>query len=236
MNLNTQRPSKVIKSSNAFNSISVHSIFYTIQGEGPFAGEPAIFIRLAGCNLQCPLCDTEYTTGAMPYTPATLADEIIGLVFPPPQLVVITGGEPFRQPISPHVRVLLDAGFRVQTETNGTLYRDDMPYGYDRLAIVCSPKTHFVNPHLLPHITALKYVGKHDNLDPLDGLPISALNHPVKGKLFRPPVDFPGTVFLQPVDEQDEHTNLLNQQAVIQSCMKYGHRLCLQLHKIIGLA
>ena len=42
-------------------SLQVNSIFYTIQGEGPFAGRPAIFIRLAGCNLQCPGCDTEYT-------------------------------------------------------------------------------------------------------------------------------------------------------------------------------
>ena len=42
-------------------SYDVHSIFPTIQGEGPFVGQPAIFIRLAGCNLQCPACDTDYT-------------------------------------------------------------------------------------------------------------------------------------------------------------------------------
>ena len=42
--------------------LAVHSIFYTIQGEGPFAGETAVFVRLAGCNLQCPLCDTDYTS------------------------------------------------------------------------------------------------------------------------------------------------------------------------------
>ena len=39
-------------------TLEVHSIFKTIQGEGPFCGTPAVFIRLAGCNLQCPWCDT----------------------------------------------------------------------------------------------------------------------------------------------------------------------------------
>lgn len=233
MNLNTQRPERIVKTSNA---ISVHSIFNTIQGEGPFAGEHAIFIRLAGCNLQCPLCDTEYTKGAMPYTPQTLVYEVLGLTFPLPKLIVLTGGEPFRQPIGDYVRALIQKGFRVQIETNGTLYRNDLPYEDDKLTIVCSPKTHIVHPELLPHIKALKYVATADSIDPDDGLPTHALEHPRKGKLFRPPVDFPGTVYLQPVDEQDVHANARNEHAVVASCMKHGHRLCLQLHKIIGLA
>src|SRR3954467_9071958 len=45
------------------NSLSIHSIFYTLQGEGPYSGCPAVFMRLAGCNLQCPGCDTDYTSG-----------------------------------------------------------------------------------------------------------------------------------------------------------------------------
>ena len=38
----------------------VQEIFLTIQGEGPYAGTPAIFIRLGGCNLACNFCDTEF--------------------------------------------------------------------------------------------------------------------------------------------------------------------------------
>ena len=44
------------------NSLEVVDLWQTIQGEGPFAGMRAIFIRLAGCNLQCPFCDTDYTS------------------------------------------------------------------------------------------------------------------------------------------------------------------------------
>ena len=40
-------------------TLQVHSIFKTIQGEGPFCGTPCVFVRLAGCNLQCPACDTD---------------------------------------------------------------------------------------------------------------------------------------------------------------------------------
>lgn len=38
--------------------LQVQDVFYTIQGEGPFAGRTAVFIRLTGCNLRCWFCDT----------------------------------------------------------------------------------------------------------------------------------------------------------------------------------
>ena len=54
MKTNTQEPEKIDRDRH----LDVHSIFHTIQGEGPYCGHPAVFIRLAGCNLQCPGCDT----------------------------------------------------------------------------------------------------------------------------------------------------------------------------------
>ena len=44
------------------NNLDVQEIFPTLQGEGPYAGWPAVFIRLGGCNLACDFCDTEFET------------------------------------------------------------------------------------------------------------------------------------------------------------------------------
>ena len=41
----------------------IHEIFYSLQGEGYHVGTPAVFIRLAGCNLRCPFCDTDHEQG-----------------------------------------------------------------------------------------------------------------------------------------------------------------------------
>ena len=232
MKLNIQPVEPVVKVSD---QVQVHSIFSTIQGEGPFAGCRAIFVRLAGCNLQCPMCDTEYTEGRQAYSVPMLLDEIRDLTYPIPNLIVLTGGEPLRQPVAPFVEALLDAGFRVQVETNGTIFRE-LPFDHPRFTVVCSPKMHYVHPKLIDHIDALKYVATAASLDPADGLPRTALDHPLHNKkLFRPHADWAGEVYLQPVDEQDEKANQKNLQAVVASCQKHGHRLCLQVHKIIGL-
>ena len=77
--------------------IQVHSIFPTIQCEGPYVGRSAIFIRLGGCNLQCKFCDTEFDD----FHDKTI-DEIISIIMSIKvniNLVVITGGEPLRQNI-----------------------------------------------------------------------------------------------------------------------------------------
>jgi 7-carboxy-7-deazaguanine synthase len=100
----------------------------TLQGEGPSAGMPATFIRLSRCNLACTWCDTPYTWDWNRFDPQhestrrsidELAAWAIGL---PPPLTVITGGEPLLQqePLAVLVRRLLEAGQKVEIETNGT--------------------------------------------------------------------------------------------------------------------
>lgn len=219
------------------SSLEVHSLFYTIQGEGPFSGRPAVFVRLAGCNLQCPSCDTEYTDKRRDMTISQIVAEIalcsthvLETIRHP--LVVITGGEPFRQNIAELVRWLIHSEFPVQIETNGTL--PPSPLFPTQATIVCSPKTGKVHRDLLPYIGAYKYVLSYDSMD-LDGLPIRALNHTASPRVARPHEGFTGPVYLQPMDPKNDADYMINVRAVKRSCMQNGYTLQLQIHKIIGV-
>lgn len=227
-------------------ALDVHHLFQTIQGEGPFTGTPATFIRLAGCNLQCPGCDTDYTSSR-----ALLhVDEIvqhIGNLWNESRclyrrrLVVITGGEPLRQNIGPLINELLRYGYYVQIETNGTL---PVPNGVvfnkntsERLGayIVCSPKTGKINPSVEENACALKYVLSADSVAEDDGLPLTALGHTAKPRLARPSKLFQGVIYVQPMDAMDSVVNRRNTQVAINTCKKYNYVLQLQTHKLIGL-
>jgi 7-carboxy-7-deazaguanine synthase len=235
--LNNQEPeSRVIHTGG---QLAVQSIFYTIQGEGPYSGRPSVFVRLAGCNLQCPACDTDYTSSRRFFTIneilRTVNDLVSGLEFKyrPTTLVVITGGEPFRQQITPLVNSLFNRNYEVQIETNGTLPPQE---GLEPFCdIVCSPKTGSVNKLLIPKITAYKYVLSHDSIDHSDGLPRYVLAHTAGGKVARPHPGFLGPVYIQPADTGDAHLNKLNVEACVSSCMLYGYILQLQIHKLIGV-
>lgn len=218
--------------------LDVHSIFYTIQGEGPFTGHAAIFIRLAGCNLQCPGCDTDYTTGRVRRGIALILGELHnlklseGLTAESNPLVVITGGEPFRQNILYLVKALVRDSYPVQIETNGTLpIPEDFP---KEATIVCSPKTGRIQPSVMQQAKALKYVVKAGSLLS-DGLPARALDHTCSPCVARPDSTFTGTVYVQPMDERNQVANRKNTEAAKNSCIRNGHVLQLQLHKLIGV-
>jgi len=100
----------------------ISEIFYSIQGEGFHAGKPAIFIRFAGCNLNCSWCDTNHQAKE-----SLTVDEIINrLIDFPKCMVVLTGGEPLIHDLQPLLKkwkaVLLKVGETpfVAVETNGT--------------------------------------------------------------------------------------------------------------------
>lgn len=219
-------------------TLDVHSIFYTIQGEGPNCGQPAIFVRLAGCNLQCPGCDTDYTTNRKRMSVAVLRAQVDSLKedeFPdaPKPLVVITGGEPFRQNITHICLSLIRAGYRVQIETNGTLAPSvDL---HQAVEIVCSPKTGKINDLVAGRLTALKYVVKAGLVVPRDGLPIRALDHTCSPSVAKPPEGFKGPIYIQPMDEGRADLNRRNMEAARLSCLNHGHTLQIQVHKVIGV-
>ena len=211
----------------------LHSAFPTIQGEGPFCGERALFFRLADCNLRCPGCDTEYTSARKNISPAYLVDYARSLMPVEGALVVITGGEPMRQNIAPAVLALLDAGYRVQIETNGVLMAPDFPALHPRCFIVVSPKTSSIHAEILQHADAFKYVLRAEDVDSADGLPTKALGHSATPRVARPR---PGArVYVQPMDERDPVANALNLDACIRSTMAHGYTLQIQVHKIINM-
>lgn len=113
----------------------INEIFYSIQGEGRWSGTPAIFIRLSGCNLKCDFCDTKH----QPYNEYT-EEEIMREIakHAPCKRIVITGGEPGLQLTQKFIDNLVDNGYYVAVETNGTRR---LPF--DIQWVTCSPKFEF---------------------------------------------------------------------------------------------
>ena len=117
--------------------LSVSEIFHSVQGEGPRAGYPVVFLRTAGCNLRCTWCDTPYALELRQgerRSPADVATEI--KAFDCPHLV-ITGGEPMIQQAA-LAEVLKELpGFFVEIETNGG-FASEIDQYIDQYN--CSPK------------------------------------------------------------------------------------------------
>lgn len=221
-------------------TLQVHSIFKTIQGEGPFCGTPCVFVRLAGCNLQCPACDTDYTSSRTEMRTSEILTAVTNTWDAKPGLVVITGGEPFRQHIGELIWTLLDAGHYVQIESNGTMNPPEAPWSHrpwERSAayLVISPKTGKLNPLALDAACALKYVVAHDNIREEDGLPLTALKHTANPYPARLPEGWDLPVYVQPQDDKNTAMNDRNTAAAVASCLKHGYILQLQVHKYIGV-
>lgn len=143
---------------DAGDKLFVTSIFYSIQGEGPLRGRPAIFVRLAKCNLGCSWCDAFFEDGdwltveevieksgeeVSKYFDGKVPDWAVGYDgdhsnYPTRQIAfIVTGGEPTLQP---NLFNLLDAARKeyrwTQIESNGILE----PVVPDSTIVVVSPK------------------------------------------------------------------------------------------------
>jgi len=100
--------------------MKVCEIFTSIQGESTYAGMPCTFIRLSGCNLRCDYCDTQYSYEEG--YEVSLDELVVRVKSSGVKLVEITGGEPLLQEETPDmIRKLLDEGYKVLLETNGSL-------------------------------------------------------------------------------------------------------------------
>lgn len=207
--------------------LELKHIFPTLQGEGPYAGHPSVFIRLGGCNLACAFCDTDFED-FRPTGLADIRDTVHRMAMNETgqrsrHLVVLTGGEPFRQEIAPLCAALLEDGFKVQIETNGTLWRE-LPEGVD---IVCSPKNtgqgyHPVREDLLARVNAFKFIISRDDARYNHVAEVGQAKHATP-------------VYVQPMDEYDVDKNAQNRAYAVELAERYGYILSLQTHKILGI-
>lgn len=202
--------------------LKVHSIFPTIQGEGPYSGRPAVFIRLSGCNLACSFCDTEFDAfKEMPIQ--EVLEKVNEYSNSKIKLVVITGGEPFRQKIGALCESLVNQGFKIQIESNGTLYQQ-IP---DEVEIVCSPKNtgsgySNIRSDVLKHTIAVKFIISESQSEYNDVAEV--------GQCAVIPV------YIQPMDEYDEAKNAANSLLAQKIAFEKSAIFSIQLHKILKIA
>jgi 7-carboxy-7-deazaguanine synthase (Cx14CxxC type) len=211
-------------------SYFIKEIFYSIQGEGFYAGRPAVFCRFAGCNLWsgkeadrevsvCKFCDTDFVgydgqEGGVYKTEEELSVKIQRL-WPENNgksarpFVVCTGGEPLLQIDARLLASLHERGFEVAVETNGTILP---PEGIDWICV--SPKTGA--QLLLNSGQELKLVFPQEGAEP-EKYAMLIFQH----------------YFLQPLDVPDLEINTRQTLEYVLSHPQW--RLSLQLHKILNI-
>lgn len=192
--------------------MKVNEIFYSLQGEGFHTGRPAVFVRLSGCNLRCPFCDTKHDTGLEMSEEAIVAE----VMKYPVTHVVVTGGEPSLQLTESLVDALHRNGRYVAVETNGT---HSLPANIDWITL--SPKDGYCSNAavILDHADELKAV--YDGVTEPKTYDNIKISH-----------DY----FLQPCDTGDPKRN----RDIVQQTIEYikAHplwRLSLQVHKSVNI-
>ena len=194
----------------------VNEIFYSLQGEGYWTGTPMVFVRLSGCNLQCPFCDTDHVAFTQ-ISASAIVEEALK-VGGECRRICLTGGEPSLQADEALLQAFHEAGFTVHMETNGT---HAVPAGVDWITL--SPKDQVAG--LIGNGTVVLPKADEIKLVLAPGVDPSAW------------ASFPATWhFLQPCDVSDPVRN----REILRQTIDYIHthplwRLSLQTHKLLGI-
>lgn len=241
----------------------VKEIFKTLQGEGEFAGRPAIFVRFVGCNLwsgyhshrrrdasrngaECPLwCDTDFTkAGARALSDVEICAEISELAGRTVSLVVFTGGEPLLHLDPGLVARAYDVVARpgaydpkVMIETNGTIA--NTPVTAPGWIWVCvSPKVSVEKLAIdIPHVSEVKLVfgALLPDFDLQAARIVAHFGHPARVRYSIQP-----QALLTPLETKTGvGSSRLLQSTMVEAaewCMAHPPwRLSVQTHKILGL-
>jgi len=204
----------------------VNEIFQSVKGEGLYTGVPMNFIRLAGCNLRCTFCDTEWAT----HEDIDIA-EILSRLDEGISKVVLTGGEPTIHDLEPLIFTLRRAGYSIHLETNGT---NPIPSGVSWMAL--SPKSLDVNESAVLNADEIKFLWRDE-----DYSKSFIIDFMEKYKLFGKSAKH---LYIMPlakgIDEGAQRNasdlNMDNAQSAIDFIMTFPYfKLCTQVHKVWGI-
>jgi len=188
--------------------LQLAEIFYSIQGEGTWTGTPAVFVRLAGCNLACDFCDTDYSMKFVASVESVVA--MVREAGNDCPMVVLTGGEPLAQAQAVDlIAALRRDGRRVHVESNGTIFAE-LP---DDVWLCVSPKER-VDPRMAQRADEAKLIV--DQRVPEEHLPLFATKP---------------TILLQPEGNKPANVAIALDYA---KAHPERFRLSLQTHKFIG--
>ncbi|MEL6604042.1 MAG: 7-carboxy-7-deazaguanine synthase QueE [Cyanobacteria bacterium J06614_10] len=101
-------------------TLPIVETFHSVQGEGFWTGASAFFIRLAGCDVGCPWCDTKHSWSTKRHPHQEVSELVSLAAAQQPFMVVITGGEPLMHNLEALTRELHQAGLRIHLETSGS--------------------------------------------------------------------------------------------------------------------
>ena len=187
-------------------------IFASLQGEGRNTGRPCAFVRFAGCNLDCPWCDTE-KAARFSADAVEIADEVESLK---QRSVILTGGEPTAiEGVEELVAELKKRGFWIAVETNGTR---PMPWLGFVDYVACSPKAEYPESVALESADEVRVVASSDD--------VVGFCREMKRKIAA--TDY----YVSPCD-RDGKIDFATAKSVLAH-LGDGWSLSVQLHKILG--
>ena len=220
--------------------LKVNEVFESLQGEGSFTGVPSIFVRLQGCPVGCPWCDTKHTWH-ISLDKESSSNEVMSQNYESEEWfsssteglfslfseqaylakhIVLTGGEPCMYDLTEFTTIAHQRGYSTQIETSGTF---EILTSKDTWVTV-SPKVNMpggfkMRPDALSRANEIKHpVAMQKHIDELDSI-IESMD-----RLALP------LIYLQPISQQKRATDL-----AVKTCIQRNWRLSLQMHKFIGL-
>jgi 7-carboxy-7-deazaguanine synthase len=142
--------------------MKINELFYSIQGEGGWAGIPSVFLRTTGCNLRCSFCDTIYAYEQG--TQMTVQEIMEKIQTYSCKYICITGGEPLLQKDLPKfITILLQKKYNICLETNGSINIKKLT-GKNALVISLDIKCLSSGMHDQMHLKNISYLSKKDQL------------------------------------------------------------------------